>query len=110
MHKYWSRDDTKNWYIQLENRIEDIDYYLRRTIDWCNDQGVENERTIFMCSFLTCIWVSSMRGEMITYLELMEMLGIEEIPKDEEKFYELDPIYANMDHDELLERVVQMSD
>ena len=28
--KYWSRNDTKEWIVQLEHRIEDIDYYQRR--------------------------------------------------------------------------------
>jgi hypothetical protein len=37
MTKIWSRDDTKEWVIQLEHRLEDIDYYLKKTVDWCEE-------------------------------------------------------------------------
>jgi hypothetical protein len=103
--KYWSRDDTKEWIIQLEHRIEDIDYYLDRTAEWCDEYGIDDNRVIFMCSFLTCIWVSQMRGEPITFTELMELLGVEEWDCDEDKIYELDEKFADLDHHELLERV-----
>ena len=106
---YWSRDDTKEWIIQLEHRIDDIDHYLNKTLEWCEEYGIENQRVIFMCSFLTCIWVSQVRGEQITFTELMEMLGVAEWETNvdnEEKIYELDECYAELDHHELLERAV----
>lgn len=108
--KYWSRDDTKEWINQLEHRIDDIDYYLDRTLSWCDEYGIDNHQTIFMCSFLTCVWVSQVRGEQITFLELMEMLGVTEWESNsntEEKIYELDECYADLDHYELLERAVE---
>ena len=107
--KYWSREDTKEWINQLEHRIDDIDYYLGRTLNWCDEYGIDNERIVFMCSFLTCIWVSQVRGETISFTELMEMLGISEWETTngtEEKIYELDECYADLDHDELLEMAV----
>jgi hypothetical protein len=88
--KYWSRDDTKEWINQLEHRVDDIDYYLDRTLAWCDEYGVYDEKTVFMCSFLTCIWVSQVRGEPITFTELMEMLGVKEWETNsdnEEKIY-----------------------
>lgn len=108
--KYWSRNDTKEWIIQLEHRLEDIEYYLHRTIDWCEEYGVDDERTVFICSFLTCVWVSQMRGEDITYLELMEILGIPNLESTEEKIFELDQAYANLDHYELLQQIVDKFD
>lgn len=33
--KPWTREDTHKWVIQLENRLEDIGYYLKRTLEWC---------------------------------------------------------------------------
>lgn len=53
--KYWSRDDTREWINQLEHRVDDIDYYLDRTLAWCDEYGVYDEKVVFMCSFLTCI-------------------------------------------------------
>lgn len=108
--KYWSREDTKNWVTQLEDRIDDIAHYLDKTMEWCDDQEIDNEKVVFMCSFLTCIWVSQLRGELITFTELMEMMGIEVVELEEEKFYELDAEYVNLTHKELLERAVKTFD
>lgn len=108
MSKPWTRDDTKEWIIQLEHRIEDIDYYLNRTVEWCEEYGIDDNHVVFMCSFLTCIWVSTMRGEPITFTELMEMLGVEEWEADEEKIYEMDEIWLDLEHHELLEKAVEM--
>jgi uncharacterized protein (UPF0305 family) len=105
--KYWSRDDTKEWIIQLEHRIEDIEYYLDRTSEWCDEYGIDNGKVIFMCSFITCIWVSYMRNEPITFIELMELLGVDNWEADEEKIYELDDRWGELDHYDLLEKVVE---
>lgn len=105
--KYWSRDNTKEWIAQLEHRIDDIEYYLDQTLVWCDEYGVYDNKVIFMCSFLTCIWVSQMRGEPITFSEMMEMLGVESWDCDEEKVYELDEKFVDLDHFELLELAVQ---
>ena len=102
----WTRDDTKEWIIQLEHRIDDIDFYLDKTLEWCEEYGIEDDRVVFLCSFLTCIWVSHMRDESITFVELMEMLGVENWEADEEKVYDLDDKWADMDHYELLEKAV----
>jgi hypothetical protein len=105
--KYWSRDDTKEWISQLEHRLEDIDYFLNRTSQWLDDNDIEDPHIAFMCSFLTCIWVSHMRGEPISFTELMELLEVDEWECDEDKVYEMDEKWANLDHDVLLERVVE---
>ena len=108
MSNYWSRNDTREWISQLEHRISDIDYYLNKTIDWCEEYGVEDDRLKFMCSFITCVWVSQMRGEHITFSELMEIIGVKEWDGSEEKIYELDERFANLDHYELLEKAVEV--
>lgn len=107
MNNYWSRNDTKEWIVQLEHRIDDIEYYLDRTLKWCEEYGVDDERVIFLCSFLTCVWVSTMRGEPITFIELMEILGVEGLHQDEEKIYELSGTWAELDHIELLEKALE---
>jgi hypothetical protein len=63
-----------------------------------------------MCCFLTCIWVSQLRGEPISYLELMEILGIKEFDNIEEKFYELGEEYICLEHEELLQKAVDSID
>jgi hypothetical protein len=105
--KPWTRNDTKEWIIQLEHRIQDIDYYLDKASEWCDEYGIDNNNLIFMCSFLTCVWVSNMRGEPITFNELMEILGVDEWNDDEEKYYELDECWGSLDFHEFLEKVVQ---
>jgi hypothetical protein len=104
---YWSREDTRAYFAQLEDRIEDITHYVDKTSEWCEDNYIDNDRIIFMCMFLTAIWVSQLRCEPISYMELMEMLGVKDIPEDEEKFYELDDTYADLTHKELLIRAVR---
>lgn len=106
----WTRDNTREWIDALEGRLYDITYYLDRTLEWCDENDIEDERTIFMCCFLTCIWVSQLRGEPITYVELMEMLGVEEFESPEEKFYELDSEYVDLEHEELLTKAVEKLD
>ena len=104
---YWSREDTKAWVAQLEDRIEDISHYIDQTLDWCEEQYIDDDKVIFMCCFLTAIWVSQLRGEPITYIELMEMLGIKDIPDGEDKFYELDSQFEDLTHKELLRVAVK---
>ena len=105
--KPWTRNDTKEWIVQLEHRVQDMDYYLDKASDWCDEYGIDNNNLIFMCSFLTCVWVSNMRGEHITFNELMEILGVEEWNDDEEKYYELDECWGQLDFHEFLEKVVE---
>ena len=107
--KYWSRTDTKEWISQVENRICDIDYYLEETAKWCDEYGIDDAKMLFTCSFLTCVWVSQMRGELITFIELMDLLGVEEweADGDNERLLELDEEVANLDHYDLLEQAVR---
>jgi hypothetical protein len=105
--KYWSREDTKAWVAQLEDRIEDISHYVDLTLDWCEEQYIDDDKVIFMCCFLTAIWVSQLRGEPISYIELMEMLGIKDIPDGEDKIYELDSQFEDLTHKELLKMAVK---
>lgn len=100
---YWSRDNTKDWIHQIENRVEDFQYYVDRTLNWCEQNDVYSEKTILILTFMTCIWVSTMREEPITFSELMEILNLPLDEKFEDKIYELDDRYKHLDHDQLLE-------
>jgi len=102
MRKYWSRNDTKEWISQVETRIEDMDYYLKRTVEWCEINGIYDDRKVFICNFLTCIWVSHMRNETISYKELLELLGLGELEGIEDKIYDLGPKFKDLDHEEML--------
>lgn len=104
----WTRVDTREWIRQIESRLEDMQYYLTRTQDWCEQYGVDDGKTFFMCNFLTCVWVSQLRGEDITFSEMMEILGVDEWECDEEKIYELDPEYSALEHEELLLKAVEV--
>jgi hypothetical protein len=106
--KPWLREDTKEWIAQVEHRIEDIDYYLKRTLEWCEINDVYRDEQVFMCSFLTCIWVCRMRNEQVSYNELLEILGLEShtVP-DTDKLYDLGPMLENLDHEEILNLAVK---
>jgi hypothetical protein len=107
MTKYWSRDDTKYWIAQLENRIEDIDYYLMRTVEWCERYGIWEDEVVFALSSLTVIWVSHMRDEPITRRELLEILAVNLWDEVEDVEYTLNPKYLNMDLEDILEEAIQ---
>ena len=106
----WTRDNTKTWIAQLENRLEDIAYYLKETEIWCEDHCVYDDQKVFMCNLLTCVWVSHMRNETISYRELLEILGVEKLMDDEDKIYALGPNFCNLDHEEMLELIVNKFD
>jgi hypothetical protein len=107
MTKPWTRDDTKFWISQLENRIEDIEYYMHQTIDWCDENFVYDDQQIFACMSMTVIWVSHMRGEKISKKEMFEIVGIKDwdtITDDIE--YSLGSEWASYELEEILEEVV----
>jgi hypothetical protein len=105
MTKYWSRQDTLRWIAQLENRIEDIDYYLKRTVEWCENNGAWDNETVFTLTFVTVIWVCHMRDEEVSRPEIYEMLGIADWESVEDHVMELGSKLSGLDHEEMLELV-----
>lgn len=109
MMKPWSREDTQYWIAQLENRIEDIDYYLNRTVAWCEDNGIWSNEKVFMLSFVTVLWVCHMRDENVSRHEIYEMLGIEDFQDTEDKVIELGSKLSNLDWEEMLQKVLNLA-
>ena len=106
----WTREDTQHWIAQLELRVEDIDYYLGRTIDWCEHNGIWHDEKVFACAAMTVIWVCHMRGEHISRRELFELLQIQNGQDVPDAEYSLDPAYLKLDLEQILDRVVQTFD
>ena len=105
MMKPWTREDTQQWITQLENRIEDIDYYLQRTVEWCEQNGIwENER-VFGLTFVTVLWVCHMRDEDVTRQEIFEILGVEDFQNAEDRIMELGNVLGKLDWEEMLQKV-----
>ena len=102
----WSRDDTKHWVAQLENRIEDIEFYLKRTVEWCDENEVYSDNLVFVCSVMTIAWVSHLRNEELSRREVFEILGIDNWNAIEDAVLEFNPKYEDMQLEELLELVV----
>ena len=103
--KPWTREDTQQWITQLENRIEDIDYYLQRTVEWCEQNGIwENER-VFGLTFVTVLWVCHMRDEDVTRQEIFEILGVEDFQNAEDRIMELGNVLGKLDWEEMLQKV-----
>lgn len=105
--KAWTRNNTREWVHDLENKLEDVEYYLERTIEWCEDHEVYDEEVLLACCLMTCVWVADMRRESITFLELAEILGIRDSEQAEDKIYSLGPELENLDHLEMLEAIVK---
>ena len=107
MTKVWSRDHTKDWIAQLENRIEDIDFYLRKTIEWCELHGVYEDHRVFVCSIMTVVWVSQMRGESVSKREAFELLGIADSHLVPDETFEVGAKYSDYDLEDLLYNVTK---
>lgn len=103
----WSRDQTKEWISQLENRIDDIEYYLLRTIEWCEERGIYNDQAVFACSMITVVWVSQMRQEPISRREIFEILGIKDWDQATDDTFELAEKFKHCDIEDLLEMVTE---
>lgn len=103
----WTRKDTQYWIAQLENRVEDIDYYLNQTIVWCEENGIYRDDAVFACALMTVIWVSHQRGEPVSKREAMELLGVQGWEMIEDEEFELHGRFANFELEDLLEQVCQ---
>jgi hypothetical protein len=107
MNHYWSREDTQHWIAQLENRVEDIDYYLTQTVAWCEQHDVYSEPTVFACALVTVLWVVTMRGEQLSRREVLEIIGVQDWETARDDMYELGEKYQNSDLEDLLIAVVE---
>jgi hypothetical protein len=107
MTRVWSRSHTQHWITQLENRIEDIDYYLNHTVNWCEERGIDNDQAVFVCAVMTVVWVSHMRNEPLSKREVLEMVGISDYYNTEDAEYSLSERFHGTELDELLEMVVE---
>lgn len=103
----WSRDNTKEWIIQLENRIEDIDYYLVRTVEWCEQNGIWDDEKVFGLAFVTVLWVCHMRGEDVSRKEIIEIIGIAGWEDAEDAVMDLGDQLSTLDHEEMLQIVAK---
>jgi hypothetical protein len=101
----WTRDQTREWIAHLENRLEDIDYYLNCTVEWCENHGVYNDQAVFACAVMTVIWVSHMRQEPLSKREVLELVGVSDYYNAADQEYQLNPEFQNYELEELLEVV-----
>lgn len=104
--KHWSRENTKQWISQLENRIKDMQFYLSITREWCVENEIYDGRLAFVCSIMTLIWVSRLRNEQVSKHELFEILGIKNWETVDDAVFEITAFYEDMELEELLRFVV----
>lgn len=109
MYSPWTRTHTQDWIAQLENRIEDIDYYLSRTVEYCENNGIWDDIKVFSISFVVVIWVCKMREEKVTRQEILELLGMEHFNKAEDAVINLSEHLADKDFEELLQILSDIS-
>ena len=107
MTKYWNRDSTKEWIAQLENRLEDLDYYLNRTVEWAENNGLTDQESIFSLGFVTVLWVCYMRSEEVSRQEIYELLGIEDWQEADDCVMELGDQLSDLDYEDMLNLVAR---
>ena len=110
MYKAWSRTDTQDWLNQVTNRIEDIDYYLGRTVEYCEANGIWDDIKVFSISFIVVIWVCHMRGEEVTRQEILEILGFEHWQNAEDGIMSIGKHLVDKDFEEILQIVSEFSE
>jgi hypothetical protein len=107
MTKYWNRDSTKEWIAQLEHRLEDLDYYLNRTVEWAENNGLTDQESIFSLGFVTVLWVCYMRSEEVSRQEIYELLGIEDWQEADDCVMELGDQLSDLDYEDMLNLVAR---
>ena len=103
----WTRSDTQEWIIQIQHRIEDIDYYIMRTVEWCERNGIWADEKVIACMVVTVLWVSHMRNEEISRKEIFEILGFPDEDKPEDGIYQLNAQMLGKELEELLDDVIR---
>jgi len=110
MYRPWTRNDTKDYVHKVESRLEDFNYYLKRTVEWCENNGVFENKRILLCCLISCIWVSSMREEQVSFQEIVELVGLEEFEDTTlDKVYQVCEEFRYLDHEEILELLIVKS-
>ena len=109
MTKCWTRNDTQYWIAQMENRLEDLNYYLNQTIEWAENHNVVDQETIFTLGFVTVLWVCHMRAEEVSKREVYELLGISGWETTEDCVMELGDQLSDMDYEDMLTLVANRS-
>jgi len=111
MTKPWIREDTKEWITQMENRVQDMQYYLEEAILWLSVHGYHHPDMTIACLTMTCVWVANMRNEPITAHEIMEMIGADtEEVEIKDDIFELAPNYHGWEIEEIWYHVIRQYD
>lgn len=107
MYNPWTRDNTKDFIHRIESRIEDINYYLKQTSEWCEKNDIIENNKVLMCCLISCIWVSSMREETISFQEIVEYIGLDQfIGSDLDKIYGICQEFRCLEHEEILQLLI----
>lgn len=105
----WTMEDTRLWIHDQYLKLEDVDYYLKATVEWLESKGINNKKLTFVCSFMTIIWVNHLRGSLSSKREIFEILEVPHWEDVSDQLYVLPNVYVamNLEHEELLELVVR---
>lgn len=100
----WSREQTREWLAAIEDSVEDYEYYLRRTLEWCENNNAWSESKVLACCVMTIIWVSVLRGETITMRNVLEILGSDDVDLVSDEIVQLGPEVHSMNLEQILAR------
>lgn len=106
----WALTDTKLWIHEQYLVIEMMDYYLKSTIDWLEEKQIFDNRQIFICSFMTIIWVNHhLHNRLTTKREIFELLEIPNWLEVDDYPYVLPAVYIELglEHEDLLNLVIK---
>lgn len=114
MNSAWDRNSTREWITQLTNRVDDVAYYKKETTDWISKNEITDVNIITKSLIATCIWVSYMRQEPISFGEICDFLGISidimvnPTVSNIDDLYEIsDPEYAAIELNDILKEILK---
>lgn len=104
--RYWGINDTRDWIVQVQMRLEDMDFYLKETIRYCETRGIIDNVQVLVLSIMTCIWVSTMRNEPISICEVADILGLDNLSNLADKTYTANDHLSLLDFEQMLDMIV----
>jgi len=82
-----------------------LDCYLDQTIEWCKNNGVQENEKIFTLAFVTVLWVANKCLEPGSQKEIYTMLGIDCEKNGNDFIIELSGKLGGLDWEDMLELV-----
>ena len=81
----WDRLDTKEYWAYQEFLVEELLNHKKKTLQFCDDNNIENPTTVIACLLMSAAWVYAQYGEKCTVGLTEDYLGGKRKPGEQVK-------------------------